>query len=97
MPSAKAECGGPRRVKCHSKRSVSRGVAVYSGEGEEDSSAASFTGCGEAVWSVAGQKRERMGPDLQMRRIVGDLELNLGVAMMAAIECAIEGTSAREQ
>lgn len=32
-----------------------------------------------------------------MRRMVGDFELNLGVAMVAAIACAIEGTFDREQ
>lgn len=39
-----AEPGGPRRVKCQSKRLSSSGVAVKSGDGEAVNSAASFTG-----------------------------------------------------
>lgn len=35
--------GGPRNVKCHSKRLSSCGVAVKSGEGELANSAASLT------------------------------------------------------
>jgi hypothetical protein len=44
MPELKAEGeGGPRSVKCHSNRLDSRGDAWRSGEGFEDSSAASLT------------------------------------------------------
>lgn len=39
--------GGPRRVKCHSKRLSSCGVAVKSGDGEFASSAASLTKTGQ--------------------------------------------------
>lgn len=49
--------GGPERVKCHSKRSLSRGAAWREGSGLVDSSVAS----------------------LRMRRMVGDLVLNVGV------------------
>lgn len=49
--------GGPERVKCHSKRSLSRGAAWREGSGLVDSSLAS----------------------LRMRRMVGDLVLNVGL------------------
>lgn len=48
--------GGPERVKCHSKRSLSRGAAWREGSGLVDNSVAS----------------------LRMRRMVGDLVLNVG-------------------
>lgn len=64
MPVENGEEGGPRRVKCHSKRSLSEaGAACRSGEGELESSAASR----------------------RMRFMVGDLELNLGVAILAGM------------
>jgi len=61
MPVEKAEDGGPRSVKCQSKRSASEaGAAWKSGEGELASSWASR----------------------RIRFMVGDLELNLGVAII---------------
>ncbi len=42
MPSEYGVDGGPARVKCHSKRSDSRGEAWRVGSGWEESSEASF-------------------------------------------------------
>jgi len=61
MPDSKGEDGGPRSVKCHSNRLVSRGDACRSGDGEVESSEASR----------------------RIRFMVGDLVLNLGVAIVA--------------
>ena len=38
MPSAYGVEGGPWRVKCHSKRLVSRGAAKKAGSGKRESS-----------------------------------------------------------
>lgn len=65
--------GGPERVKCHSKRSLSRGAAWREGSGLVDSSLAS----------------------LRMRRMVGDLVLNVGLDIALVVMALVCVSSQR--
>ena len=91
MPDSKGEDGGPRSVKCHSNRLVSRGDACRSGDGEVESSEASrrirFM-VGDLVLNfgvliiVEGQIASRLGNLLlACERIVVHLELGFGLGV----------------
>jgi hypothetical protein len=90
MPAAKGDEGGPRRVKCHSKRFVSRGEAWKSREGFAANSDASFTVCKvfvsiQVLWEIG----ELQG-DGRMRLMVGFLVLNCPTVVMMAKLCRME-------
>jgi hypothetical protein len=79
VPFSKGDEGGPRRVKCHSKRFVSIGEAWKSRDGLVASSEASFT-----IWHVSRSCGKRSTANLRMRLMVGFLVLKEPTVVMIA-------------